>query len=207
MADPRFEYVGTRWYSILQLYREPAPTYDFTGEMIVRNVRPPSQFSQFFSAQLRYGVRERDRAERAMTMGVSWKEGPNENPRVSYWSIILMRDTYYFIQYMWCSSRASLASFRDELNSCSSFYCVCCHPVYSGRQTCGRTSRGHAEGRSHKISPPSLCGACALNVIARRIQSSLPLVDREVYRFFLCTHELIVLHVPRYRLNLLIDRI
>ena len=37
--------------------------------------------------------------------------------------------------------------------------CVSCHPVYSVRQTCGRTSRGHT-GRSHRISPPFFCGAC-----------------------------------------------
>ena len=38
--------------------------------------------------------------------------------------------------------------------------CVCCHPIYSGRQTCERTSRGYTGGRSHRISPPSFCGAC-----------------------------------------------
>ena len=37
---------------------------------------------------------------------------------------------------------------------------TCCHPIYSGRQICGRTSRGHTGGRSHRISPPSFCGAC-----------------------------------------------
>ena len=37
----------------------------------------------------------------------------------------------------------------------------CCHPIYSGRQACGRTSRGHTGGRLHRIShPPSFCGAC-----------------------------------------------
>ena len=39
------------------------------------------------------------------------------------------------------------------------FLCVCCHPIHSGR-SCGRTSRGHTGGRSHRISPPSFCGAC-----------------------------------------------
>ena len=29
--------------------------------------------------------------------------------------------------------------------------CVCCHPIYSGGQTCGHTSRGHTGGRSHRI--------------------------------------------------------
>ena len=41
--------------------------------------------------------------------------------------------------------------------------CVCVvtsHPIYSGRQTCGRTSRGHTGRRSHNISPPSFCGTC-----------------------------------------------
>ena len=38
--------------------------------------------------------------------------------------------------------------------------CCCCHPIYSGRQTCGCTSRGHTGGRPHMIShPPSFCGA------------------------------------------------
>ena len=37
--------------------------------------------------------------------------------------------------------------------------CVRCHPIYSERQTsCGRTSRDHTGGRSHRISPPSFCG-------------------------------------------------
>ena len=37
---------------------------------------------------------------------------------------------------------------------------VCCHLIYSGRQACGRTSRGHTGGRSHRIShPTSSCGA------------------------------------------------
>ena len=29
---------------------------------------------------------------------------------------------------------------------------MCCHPIDSGRQTCGRTSRGHTGGRSYRIS-------------------------------------------------------
>ena len=44
----------------------------------------------------------------------------------------------------------------------------------------GCTSRGHTGERSHRIShPPSFCGAC-LFFLARRIQSSLFLIDREV---------------------------
>ena len=38
--------------------------------------------------------------------------------------------------------------------------CVCCHPIYSGRRACGRTSRSHTGGSSHGIPPPSFCGAC-----------------------------------------------
>ena len=34
------------------------------------------------------------------------------------------------------------------------------HAIYSGRQACGRTNRGHTGGRSDRISPPSFCGAC-----------------------------------------------
>ena len=40
--------------------------------------------------------------------------------------------------------------------------CVLSSHFYSGRQTCGRTSRGHTGGRSHEISPPSFCGACLI---------------------------------------------
>ena len=47
--------------------------------------------------------------------------------------------------------------------------CVCCHPINSGRQACGRTSRGHTGGRSRRISPPSFCGV-ALIFLSRRIQ-------------------------------------
>ena len=47
---------------------------------------------------------------------------------------------------------------------------VCCHPNYSGRQTCGRTSRGH------RISPPSFCGTC-LNFSREKI-SAVPFPRR-----------------------------
>ena len=52
--------------------------------------------------------------------------------------------------------------------------CVCYHPIYSGRQTCGRTSRGHT-GFLHL---PSAVLASIFS--ARRIQPSLSLVDRKV---------------------------
>ena len=38
--------------------------------------------------------------------------------------------------------------------------CVCCHPIYSGRQPSGRTKRGRTGGRSNRISPPSFCDSC-----------------------------------------------
>ena len=48
-------------------------------------------------------------------------------------------------------------------------YTLCCHPIYSGRQAYGRTSRGHTGGSSHRIShPPSFCGACALNFLREK---------------------------------------
>ena len=53
---------------------------------------------------------------------------------------------------------------------------VCCHPIYSGRQTCGRTSRGHTGGISHRIYPPSFCGAC-LNIY-REKDTAVPLSRR-----------------------------
>ena len=55
--------------------------------------------------------------------------------------------------------------------------CVCCHPIYSGRQACGRTSPGHTGGRSHRIShPPSFCGACLH--FSREKDSAIPFPRR-----------------------------
>ena len=54
--------------------------------------------------------------------------------------------------------------------------CVCFLPIYSGNQV-GRTSRGHAGGKSHGIShPPSFCGAC-LN-FSRAKGSAIPFPRR-----------------------------
>ena len=58
--------------------------------------------------------------------------------------------------------------------------CVCRHPIYSERQTCGRASRGHTGGRSHRVSRHLLSAVRALIFLARRIQPSLSLVDREI---------------------------
>ena len=56
---------------------------------------------------------------------------------------------------------------------------VCCHPIYPGRQGCGRTSRGHTGGKLHGFL--HLASAVfALIFMARRIPSSLSLVDRDV---------------------------
>ena len=68
---------------------------------------------------------------------------------------------------------------------------LCCHPIYSGRQVCERSSRGHIEGRSHRISPPSFCGAYCLN-FSREKDSAIPFPRRPWSRF-LCTIDLIVL--------------
>ena len=61
--------------------------------------------------------------------------------------------------------------------------CVCCLPVYSGRQACGRTSRGHT---GFPIHLPF--AVLAIIFLARRVQPFLSLVNREVE--FLCTNEL-----------------
>ena len=62
---------------------------------------------------------------------------------------------------------------------CVCFLCVF-FPFILDIKFDGRTSRGHAGGRSHRIShPPSFCGACPIIFLARRIQPFLSLVDRE----------------------------
>ena len=48
----------------------------------------------------------------------------------------------------------------QSINQSKWSMCLCCHPIFSGCQACGRTSRGHTGGRSHRISPPFFCGAC-----------------------------------------------
>ena len=53
--------------------------------------------------------------------------------------------------------------------------CVCCHPIYSGRQVCGRTSRGHTVF----LHLPSAVLAFIL-LVAKTIPPSLSPVDREV---------------------------
>ena len=52
---------------------------------------------------------------------------------------------------------------------------VCCHPIYSGRQTCGRTSRGHTGFLIHLSF-----AVLAFIFLAKEIQPILSLVDREV---------------------------
>ena len=59
--------------------------------------------------------------------------------------------------------------------------CVCFFfPFILDIKFVGRTSRGHTGGRSHRISHPPLSAVRALIFLARRIQSFLSLVDREV---------------------------
>ena len=60
-------------------------------------------------------------------------------------------------------------------------YTLCCHPLYSGRQVCGRTS--HTGGRSQNIShPPSFCGGC-LNFSFEK-DSAVPFPRRAGSRLF-----------------------
>ena len=61
-----------------------------------------------------------------------------------------------------CSITPTLSQLTKASRRLDMCVCVCCHPIYSGHQACGRTNRGHTTGgRSHRIShPPSFCGAC-----------------------------------------------
>ena len=52
---------------------------------------------------------------------------------------------------------------------------MCCLPIYSGRQACGRTSRGHT---GFLFLLPS--AVLALIFLAKRIQPFLSLVDRDI---------------------------
>ena len=66
---------------------------------------------------------------------------------------------------MFCTRYSTRFCSHEKAKSCSiNLYsvCVCRHPIYGGRQICGRTRRGgHTGERSHRIShPPSFCGAC-----------------------------------------------
>ena len=59
----------------------------------------------------------------------------------------------------------------------------CCHPIYSGRQAFGLTSRGHTGrelGGSHRIFIHIPSAVLARIFLARRILPFLSLVDREV---------------------------
>ena len=71
--------------------------------------------------------------------------------------------------------------------------CVCCHTIYSGRQVCRRTSRGHThkEGHTGFLHLPS--AVLTLTFLARRIQPvSSP---RRPLSRTLCTNDLIVLYL------------
>ena len=63
--------------------------------------------------------------------------------------------------------------------------CVCVFfPFILDIMFVGRTSRGHTEGRSHRIFIHLLSAVRALIFLARSIQPFLSLVDREVYSCF-----------------------
>ena len=77
---------------------------------------------------------------------------------------------------------------------------LCCHPIYYGRQTaCGRISRGHTGGRSNRrkvtqdfsstFLPRCLPSFLSREGFSRSFPSSTVQVE------FMCTHELIVLHL------------
>ena len=66
-------------------------------------------------------------------------------------------------------------------NYVCSTVCVCVFfPFILDIKFVGRTSRGHTGGMSHRISLHLLSAVRTLIFIARRIQSFLSLVDREV---------------------------
>ena len=54
--------------------------------------------------------------------------------------------------------------------------CVVIPFILDVRLTCGRTSRGHTGGRSHRISPPYFCGACL--IFSREKDSAVPFPRR-----------------------------
>ena len=97
-----------------------------------------------------------------------------------------------FLFYIFSAFHPCLPRFRHGVDSFFEVVFVCCHPIYSGRQVCGRTSRGHTEGRSHRISPRSSCGAC-LN-FSREKDSAIPFPRRPWDRI-LCTYDIIDLHL------------
>ena len=75
----------------------------------------------------------------------------------------------------------------DHIYIHTTYMCVCCLPIYAGR-----TSRGHTGGRSHRISPPSFCGAC-LNFSCEK-DSAVPF-PRRPWSWILYPNKLIVLHL------------
>ena len=86
-------------------------------------------------------------------------------------------DTQQYLEYSNSSSCFLNVSRFDTQHNAG--VCVCCYPICSGRQTYGRTSRGHTGGRSHGIShPPSFCGAC-LN-FSREKDSVVPFAGKDI---------------------------
>ena len=56
--------------------------------------------------------------------------------------------------------------------------CVFSSNLFWTSGACGRTSRGHTEGRSHRIAPPSFCAACLMFFCEK--DSAVPFPRREV---------------------------
>ena len=81
------------------------------------------------------------------------------------------RQPHFFVSSLFIFFFLRCRFFRIFLYHCRFLFVwrscfVGCHPTYSGRQTapfrlsCGRTSRSHTTGRSHRrVFPPSFCGA------------------------------------------------
>ena len=101
--------------------------------------------------------------------------------------LLVKRPLVVYVQYWWRLS--TIFSIHSPI--CSTLISCAVIPINSGRPTCGRTSRGNTGERSHKISPPSFCGAC-LHFSSKK-DSAVPFPRRPLSRI-LCTHELIVLH-------------
>ena len=80
--------------------------------------------------------------------------------------------------------------------------CVCCHPIYSGRQVCGRTRRGHTGGRWHStvLEWKSIIISSIFLFLMRFVQQSMLCIDKTLYtvcRYFLCPI-LVVCPVPQH---------
>ena len=84
----------------------------------------------------------------------------------------------WYIVYVLYTIYSILYSFRGHRLTTQKGVCVF-FPFIGDIKFVGRTSRGHTEGRSPRISHPPFCGACL--IFFREKDSAIPsLVDREV---------------------------